>query len=153
MGQVKGLDPEAVAGQEQLLAVALPDGQGKHAVEPGQQVGTPGVVALEQHLGVAVAVEGIAEGFQLAAQFREVVDGAIEGQGQAQLRVAHGLRRTIGQVHDFQAAMAQGKWALAMEAPGVGATGREVVGDSFDGGEVRRLGGTALGGKTLVIKT
>ncbi|MNF50432.1 hypothetical protein D3C84_317270 [compost metagenome] len=80
VGQVQRLDPEAVAGQEQLLAVALPDGQGKHAVEPGQQVGAPGVVALEQHLGVAVAVKPVAEAFQLAAQFREVVDGAVEGQ-------------------------------------------------------------------------
>ncbi|MNZ54586.1 hypothetical protein D3C78_724900 [compost metagenome] len=120
------------------MAITLPDRQGKHAVQAWQQFGAPGVVALEQHFGVAAGVEGIAQVFQLAAQFREVVDGAVEGQRQAQLIIDHRLRRTVGQVHDFQPAMAQGNRALAMKAPGVGATRGQVVGDSLNRGEVRR---------------
>ncbi len=89
--QVQRLDAQAVAGDEQALAVALPDGKGKHAVELGQQGFAPGVVALEQHFGVAAGIEGVAQGFKLGAQFREVVDRAVERQGQAQLRVDHRL--------------------------------------------------------------
>ncbi|MNO99101.1 hypothetical protein D3C76_908660 [compost metagenome] len=78
--QVQRLDAEAVAGEEQAPAVALPDGEGEHAVEPWQQFGAPGVIALEQHFGVAAGEEAVAEGFQLRAQFRVVVDGAVEHQ-------------------------------------------------------------------------
>ncbi len=61
--QVQGFDTQAVAGEEQALVVALPDGQGEHAIELGQQGRAPGVVALEQHLGVAVGPEAVAQGF------------------------------------------------------------------------------------------
>ena len=106
--QVQRFDPEAVAGDEQLLAVTFPDGEGEHAIELGQQVCAPGVVALEQHFGVATGEEAIAEGFQLLAQFRVVVDGAVEHHCQAQIAVDHRLAGSFGQVHDFQAAMAEG---------------------------------------------
>ncbi|MDF5803267.1 hypothetical protein P4238_01435 [Pseudomonas aeruginosa] len=33
---VERLDAEAVTGQEQPLAIALPDGEGEHPIEPGQ---------------------------------------------------------------------------------------------------------------------
>ncbi|MCY1293388.1 hypothetical protein D9M70_426470 [compost metagenome] len=137
--QVQRLDAEAVAGEEQGLAVALPDGEGEHAVEFRQQRGAPGVIALEQHLGVAVGMEAVAERLQFGAQFRVVVEGAVEGQGEAQVGVDHRLRRGVGQLHDLQPAVAEGDRGLGVEAPGVGAAGGHVVGDFFKRGQVGRL--------------
>ncbi|MNF93831.1 hypothetical protein D3C84_765220 [compost metagenome] len=34
--QVQGLNPKTIPGDEQLLAVTLPYGEGEHAVESGQ---------------------------------------------------------------------------------------------------------------------
>ncbi|MCY1423672.1 hypothetical protein D9M71_393940 [compost metagenome] len=146
--QVQRFDAEAVAGEEQALVVALPDGQGKHAVELGQQGRAPGVVALEQHLGVAVGPEAVAQGLQLLAQFGEVVDGAVEGQRQAQGVVDHRLGRAVGQVHDFQASVAEGDRALAMEAPGIRATRGQVVGDALYRSQVGWARGLVDGGET-----
>ncbi|MNC31745.1 hypothetical protein D3C75_800770 [compost metagenome] len=146
--QVQGFDAQAVAGQEQALVVALPDGQGKHAVELGQQRRAPGVVALEQHLGVAVGPEAVAQGLQLLAQFGEVVDGAVESQRQAQGVVDHRLGRAVGQVHDFQAPVAEGDRALAMEAPGIRAAGCQVVGYALYRSQVGWARGLVDGGET-----
>ncbi|MNO50300.1 hypothetical protein D3C76_406710 [compost metagenome] len=146
--QVQGFDAQAVAGQEQALVVALPDGQGEHAVELGQQGRAPGVVALEQHLGVAVGPEAVAQGLQLLAQFGEVVDGAVEGQRQAQGVVDHRLRRAVRQVHDLQAPMAQGDRALAMEAPGIRASRGQVMGNALYRSQVGWARGLVDGGET-----
>ena len=50
--QVQRLDPEAIAGDEQALGIALPDGEGEHAVELGQQVraDNPGLKATDMDL-------------------------------------------------------------------------------------------------------
>nr|GFD54460.1 hypothetical protein [Tanacetum cinerariifolium] len=55
--QVQRFHAQTVARNEQAVVVALPDGEGKHAVELGQHVGAPGVITLEQHFGVATGVE------------------------------------------------------------------------------------------------
>jgi hypothetical protein len=55
------------------------------------------------------------------------------------LIVDHRLGRTVGQVHDFQAPMAQGNGALTVETPRVGAARSQVMGDSLYGRKVRRL--------------
>ena len=136
--QVQGFDPEAVAGDKQLLAVALPYGEGEHAVELGQQRLTPGVIALEQHFGVAIGEKAVAQVLQLVAQFRVVVDGTVEHHRQAQVAVDHRLAGSFGQVHDLQPAMAEGNRALAMEAVGVGATRGQVVGDALNRSQVGR---------------
>ncbi|MNG15251.1 hypothetical protein D3C84_990650 [compost metagenome] len=97
------------------------------------------MITLEQHFGVATGIEGVTQAFKFCAQFRKVVDRPVEGQGQAQLRVDHRLRRAVRQVHDFQAPMAQGNRPLAMKSPGVGAARGQVMGDSFNGCKVCRL--------------
>ena len=102
-GDIQGLDAQPVAAQQHLAARLLPDGKGEHAVQALHEVFAPGVVGLEQHLGVAVRVELVALGLQLAAQLRVVVDGAVEHQPQAQLGVEHRLGRARRQVHDLQA--------------------------------------------------
>ncbi|MNE91091.1 hypothetical protein D3C80_1886630 [compost metagenome] len=106
------------------------------------------MVALEQHLGVAVGPEGVAQVLQLLAQLGEVVDGTVEGQRQAQGIVDHRLRRAVGQIHDFQPAVAEGDRALAMKAPGVRAARRQVVSDALHSGQVGRAWGLVDGGET-----
>ncbi|KWV85267.1 hypothetical protein PFLmoz3_05211 [Pseudomonas fluorescens] len=137
--QVQGLHTETVTSDEQTLGITLPDGESEHAVELGQQRFAPGVITLEQHFGVATGIEGVTQGFQLLAQLREIIDSAIERQGQPQMGVDHRLGRAVRQVHDLQAAVAQGNRPLGMKAPGVGASGGEVVRDAFYGCQVGRL--------------
>ena len=96
------------------------------------------MVALEQHFSVATGEEAIAEGFQLFAQLWVVVDGTVEHHRQAQFAVDHRLAGGFGQVHDFQAAVAECQRALAEEAMGIGAAGGHVVGDSLDCSQVGR---------------
>lgn len=132
--QVQRLDAEAVTGDEQLLAVTFPDGKGEHAIELGQHVCAPGVIALEQHFGVTAGMELIAKAFQLGTQFREVVDRTVEGQGQAQIAVDHRLRRAVRQVHDFQATMTKGNRPLAMKPPRIRAARRQLMGNAFNSG-------------------
>ncbi|MCY1528253.1 hypothetical protein D9M68_633530 [compost metagenome] len=76
--QVQRLDAEPVAGDEQAPPVAFPDGEGEHSIESGQQLRAPGVVSLQQHFRIAVGKEAVTQSFQLLAQFRVVVDGAVE---------------------------------------------------------------------------
>jgi len=137
--QVQGLDAETVTGDEQALGIALPDGEGEHAVELGQQGFAPGVIALEQHFGVAAGIEGVAQGFEFLAQLREVINRAIERQGQPQSGIDHRLGGAVRQVHDFQASMAQGNRPLGLEAPRVRAAWRQVMGDALHCCQVGRL--------------
>lgn len=65
--QVQWFDAETVAGDEQALRVTFPDGEGEHAVELGQQGFAPGVITLEQYLGVTAGEEAVAQRFQFAA--------------------------------------------------------------------------------------
>ncbi len=113
---IQRLDAQAVAAEQHAAAVALPDREREHAVETADEVLAPGVVGLEQHLGVAVGVEAVALGLELAAQLGVVVDGAVEDDAQAELGVDHGLLRRLGQVHDLQPAMAPGLRALREHA-------------------------------------
>ncbi|MNT38641.1 hypothetical protein D3C72_1748440 [compost metagenome] len=84
-------------------------------------------------------MEAVTQGEQFLAQFGVVVDGAVEHHGQSQFGVQHGLPGGFGEVHDLQPSMAQGDRSLAVQAPRVRAAGREVVGDSIEGGQIGRL--------------
>src|SRR3989449_6230230 len=51
-GIVEGLDAQSIAGAEQPAPRAVPDGEGKHAVEAGEAAFPPMAVGLQQHFGV-----------------------------------------------------------------------------------------------------
>ncbi len=136
--QIQRLDAETVAGDEQLLRIALPDGKGEHAVQSRQQRFAPGMEALEQNFGIAFGEEAITQAFQLCAQFRVVVDGAIEDHRQAEGRVDHRLAGGLAQIHDLQTSMTQGKWALTMKTARVGAARSQMLGDAFNRSQIGR---------------
>lgn len=94
------------------------------------------MVPLQENFGVAAGEEPIAKAFQFATQFGVVVDGAIEHHGQAEIGIDHRLAGSFRQVHDLQPSMSEGDRTLGVEAPGVGATRGQVVGDAFDRCEV-----------------
>ena len=128
LGDVERLDAEAVTGQHDAAAVALEDGEGEHAVEALHAGRSPRVIRLQDHLGVGVREERIALGLQLLAQFRIVVDAAVEGDRQAEIGVHHRLFGARRQVDDRQAAMAEHHPAAPDDAFGVRAARRHRFG-------------------------
>ena len=64
MAVVEGLDAEMIAGQKQLLALGIPEGDGEHAIELADAVGAQLGVQVQHCLGVAVGAELVAGRFQ-----------------------------------------------------------------------------------------
>ena len=59
---------QAVAGEKQRLVVAIPDGEGEHAVEALEAAGAPLPPGGEDRLGVALGDEGVPLRLQLGAK-------------------------------------------------------------------------------------
>ena len=76
-GIVQRLDTESVAGQEQGLAVAIPEREGEHAAKPLDTAFTPFLPGVDDDLGVTVGAKGVPGGGQFVRQFLEVVDPAV----------------------------------------------------------------------------
>ncbi len=104
-GQVQRFDAQAVAAQQDPAAVALDDAEREHAGDPLDEGVAPLDVCLDEYFGVAGREEAIAALLEVAPQLRVVVDHAVEGDRDAEVRVDHRLRRPIRQVDDLQAAM------------------------------------------------
>ena len=77
--------------------------------------------------------EAVALAFQFGAQFRIIVDAAVEGDGQAQFGIDHGLGGAFGQVDDLQPAMAETKPSLLDNPASVGPARRKGFSYSRDG--------------------
>ncbi len=82
-GVEQRLDAEAVAGQEQGFAVAVPQGEGEHAAEAVDAALAPGFPGVDDDFGVAAGVEDVAQRLQLGDQFLVVVDLAVEDDADA----------------------------------------------------------------------
>ncbi len=100
------LHPEPVAGEKQLALVTVKDRKGEHPVKPLEAIHAPAPPGGEDHLGVARGAERETRLLQLAAQFAEVVDLAVEDDHCAAIGRMHRLRRS-GEVDDRQATMAE----------------------------------------------
>src|SRR6185437_8549350 len=104
----KGLNAEPVAHQEQPLLAIVPDGEREHAAQTRhQRVNTPMVIAMDQNFRIGVAAETIAVALKFAAQFLEVVNGAVKNHAYAPVWRKHWLASGGTQVKDRQAAVAQ----------------------------------------------
>ncbi|MNI79814.1 hypothetical protein D3C73_1362970 [compost metagenome] len=71
--------------------------------------------------------EAETQALKLLAQFRIVVDAAVEGQSDAQIGVHHRLLRLLRQVDDHEAPMSQSHWPTHHYAGSVRSPGREGV--------------------------
>ena len=138
LGDVEGLDAEAVAGEHEPPAVALGDGEREHADEPVDEPLAPRVVGLEDDLGVGGGEEAVARRGELLAELAVVVDAAVEDDREAEVGVHHGLAPRGGQVDDAQAAVAERRGSLGPQAARVGPPVAHGRGHAVDGRDVGR---------------
>jgi hypothetical protein len=136
LGDVQRLDAQPVAAQQYPPAVALDDRKGEHALEVIDEPVAPVVVALEQDLGVAGGEEAVAVADQVLPQFLVVVDAAVPGDRQPQLRVDHGLGARLGQVDDLQATVTERDSALRPHPGAVRTPRRHRLGHGRDSGDI-----------------
>ncbi len=125
--EVERLDAEAVAGDEQALRPAVPDREGEHAVESREHALPLDLVEAEDDLGVGLGPEGVPASFEIGAQLEEVVDLAVEGDGELPVLGEHGLAPASRGVEDGQALMGEPERTFLIEAlvvrPPVGQAG------------------------------
>ena len=105
-GGEQRLHPHPVAGQKQLARFAVIQRKGEHAVQVIETFHTPFLPCCQNDFGVAFGFELGAHPRQFAAQFRKVVDLAIENDDRASIGRMHRLRGAV-QVDDRQAARAE----------------------------------------------
>ncbi len=74
---VEGLDPEAVAGEQQAPLPGVPERDREHAPQPLEEAVAVLLVEMDEDLGVAVGGEPVPEPLQLLAQLAVVVDLAV----------------------------------------------------------------------------
>src|SRR5438034_1238202 len=121
---VERLLAQAVTGEEERAARAVPDREGEHAAEMGDaRLAVLGVRA-QNHLGVALCPEPVAPGLQLGAEAAEVVDLAVEDDHQGSRRIGHRLP-SGAEVDDREARHPQGGLAIVPGASVVGPRIRE----------------------------
>ncbi len=100
--------------------------EGEHAAQPLEHVRAPLLVAVQDHLRIALGGEGVAQREQLLAQRLVVVDLAVVGDDQRAVLVVDRLR-AAAQVDDAQAAVPQGRMLVDIAALAVGAAMRDDV--------------------------
>ena len=88
---IQRLDAKMIARTEQAFGVFIPDGKGKHTPQAAQHFLAPLLVAVQQHLGVAVRGKGVPGGDQLFPQGLVVVNFAVEHDHHRTVFVIHGL--------------------------------------------------------------
>src|SRR3954471_5370694 len=101
--------PQTVAGEEEAALVPVPDGEGEHPAQALGKLLAPLLVPVDQDLGVAVALEDVALGNQLALEIEEVVDLAVEDDPDAPVLVGHRLRAGGREIDDRQAPVPKGE--------------------------------------------
>ena len=95
---VQRLDAETITRDQQRAARSVQHHQRPHAIAACQRVGAPVFQRGEQHLGVAVAHEGMAQRLQLGTQLEVVVDLAVVDHPAG--AALHGLMAPGRQVDD-----------------------------------------------------
>ncbi len=106
-GVVQRLHADAVAGQKQLALALVPDGQGKHAAQPGKHRRAFLAVQVDNHLCIGVAAKSDAFRLQHRAMVGIVVHLAVVGDPQRAVGRRHGLVAGGRQVDDGQTAVGQ----------------------------------------------
>ena len=119
--------PQRVARRQGDAAAAVHQAERVHAFQPVEHGLTPGEIALQQRLGVAVGAQLHAGLGQRAADLPVVVDFAVEDQRAAAGGVGHGLVRLRLGIKDGEAAEHQRRAGLRQRAAGIGAAVKQVL--------------------------
>ena len=114
-GVMHGLDAQAVASHEELLARAVPQRKREHAAQPCHAVRAPGPPGVDDDLGVALGAEGQAQALQLRHQLAVVVDLAVEDDDDAAVGTVQRLLAG-GDVDDGQPPVAEAQARLDVQA-------------------------------------
>src|SRR5437899_2496671 len=88
---VQRLFAEAIACQQQTLAVFIPQPESKHSPKMVNTIRTVVLIEVHDHLSVTVCIELVTASFQLVSEFGEIVDFAIENDPDAAIFVVDGL--------------------------------------------------------------
>ncbi len=107
LGVVERLDSERVACEEELAFHRVPDAESEHAAESIDNFVAPPPVTEENHLGIAVRQESLAERLELAAELEVVVDLAVEGDRQVAVGGRLGLVAAGREIDDREAAVGE----------------------------------------------
>src|SRR5690349_10863765 len=127
------LHAEPVADQKELLRRIVPNGEGKHAPQPGYKlIHAPIPVAVYQHFRIGVAAEYVTRAFELGAKLVEIVDGPVEYDARFTAGRQHRLAAGIAEVEDRQTPMAQNRRAPMLDAFSVRTAPRERAGHQSD---------------------
>ncbi len=106
---------KAIAGEEQLAARLVIDGDGKHAAQLLNAIGTQVVVEVKDALGVGFGGEAMAAAFEIRTQLGKVVDFAVEDDPGTAIFVEDGLM-SAGNVDDGKAAHAEARTVSHVDA-------------------------------------
>ena len=112
---VKRLLAEAIAHQQDLLLLRIPDAVREHAAQLVQAVGAFLFIEVDDGFGVAVGAEAMALGDELLAQFLVVVDLAVEDDPDAAVFVGDRLV-TGAEIDDAEAAHADAAGPVGVDA-------------------------------------
>src|SRR3990172_4145552 len=94
-GVVERLDPETIAGEEQLSRRGVPDRERKHPVEVADTVGTELLVGVDHDLGVGAGLEPMSQLRKEVTKALVVVDLAVEDDPDRAVFVSDGLMAAL----------------------------------------------------------
>jgi len=113
------LDAEPVAREQDTPPAAVPDREGEHAAQAGQDVESPGLVPMQDDLRVRGRPEGETASRELGRQLPIVVDLAVEGDPDRPVLRRHRLRAGR-EVDDREPPMPEADRALVVQTFSVG---------------------------------
>jgi len=103
----KGLDADAVAAQDERPRPFVPHGEGEHALESPCAAYPFLLVEMNDDFAVRVGAEPVALALQFPAEFRVVVDLAVEDEPHGAVLVGQGLPARLGEVDDGEPPVAE----------------------------------------------
>jgi len=133
VGDVKRLDAEGIAGEQQAAAAVVPEREGEHATQPRDHAHAVALIEMQQNLGVGLRSKDPALGFQFGAQGAEAVDFAVVGDPNQAIGCAPSSERSM---------IARRRWARptrpssANQAPSPSGPRAHGVGDARQFGSV-----------------
>jgi len=98
---------DPVPGEEQLCFCPVPEGKGKHAVQPGQAGSPVPCIEGKDDLRIAPAPEAVPLPFEFVAQILKVVDLPVEDDDVAAIHRGHRLIAERGEIDDAETPVCQ----------------------------------------------